>query len=269
MLSQGHGGGEATDFSTPLPSGVSESAYGTPSKWPASLQAYTVTVSAFGYPAALFWGEEFVRFHNEAWSNISGNDQQGQKQRGILSADAFTALTAALHGGKPKRVEATELLPTDKFHKGEHTVLISPVFEDQDAVGLLVQLYPKLLEPGQSQNTTGHVQIASDSDDKAAASREQGDFSELGSVANELPIDEHVSRTTPHRQPLHADLMPVIAILLSLRTSLALRTCNTRSQGSGRVRKSLTWSLIGLDWVLMTVSGQSTVLRSDYASQRG
>lgn len=188
---------DADGFRTPLPLGGAESALGPAKDWPETLKAYSLTIASFPYPAAVFYGEEMVTFHNQAWADVAGVDEQGQKQRGRLKADAWEALSSALSGGKPKNVDATQLL--GKGASGSVTsdtykpVLISPLFDTEggDAVGLLAQLI--LQNPGSpshgSNNQSADTPTPSLVEHPSPKDR-QLDISELGNVSD-FPLDEH------------------------------------------------------------------------------
>lgn len=91
-----------------------------------------------------------VLLHNHEWEKTCGVRDQGQKQRGRLSADAFNALIASLHGGVPKTVDSRALVRANSPDNATHyTVLISPLSSgadraDKRAEGSLVQLIPQL-----------------------------------------------------------------------------------------------------------------------------
>jgi hypothetical protein len=122
---------------------------GLPETWPVVLRACSKTTSSLAYPAAVFWGEDMVLVHNCEWTKINGPHDQGQKRRGKLSANAFNALSASLHGGAPKTIDSFALFrdcPTTETTL--YTVLISPLFGNPDsngsgASGSLVQLIPQ------------------------------------------------------------------------------------------------------------------------------
>ncbi|KAK1039748.1 hypothetical protein LTR74_018732, partial [Friedmanniomyces endolithicus] len=113
---------EKSAFDNPLPGSENtweDSPLGPPNRWPDAVQAFGLTLSSFAYPAAAFWGEEFILLHNERWTQVGGVDQQGQRQRGNLSADAFNALSSALHGGQPKRISSQALLRCENEDEAE------------------------------------------------------------------------------------------------------------------------------------------------------
>ncbi|KAK4888991.1 hypothetical protein LTR27_012167 [Elasticomyces elasticus] len=150
---------EKLAFDHPLPASEDtweDSPLGPPNRWPDAVQAFSLMISSFVYPAAIFWGEEFVLLHNEQWTQVGPVDQQGQRQRGNLSAHPFNALSSALHGGQPKRISSQALLrcePEDEAEK--YIALISPLFDRerklQNASGLLAQLLPNQDGLGEEQ----------------------------------------------------------------------------------------------------------------------
>ncbi|KAF2771663.1 hypothetical protein EJ03DRAFT_325315 [Teratosphaeria nubilosa] len=173
--------------------------FGAPESWPDELKAFSMTVSCFPYPACIFWGEELVLLHNEQWTQVEGNVSahgQGQKQRGKLSADVFQALTAALRGGMPQRIQSSDLLRSDAGDddRGSTTVLISPLFTDEKGqpCGLMAQLLPNSKQGRQKlQQGFGSYHEERKGDDDPAQRPQQFDMSKLGSVVDSIPLDEH------------------------------------------------------------------------------
>ncbi|KAK5675172.1 hypothetical protein LTS10_012246 [Elasticomyces elasticus] len=186
---------ETWEVSDQLPGGEAvwkNSVLGHPSKWSKALQSYALTLSSFAYPAGIFWGEEFILLHNEAWTEASGHVQQGQRQRGNLTADGFRALSSALHGGQQKKVASQELLGgSSKDQKEKYTVLLSPLFAENSrksgAAGLLAQMLPK---PDKDRKRKGSG--SSDSGDSIIESTDRKvNISELGTGIDNIPLDEH------------------------------------------------------------------------------
>ncbi|KAK4540592.1 hypothetical protein LTR36_009122 [Oleoguttula mirabilis] len=195
------------------------SSLGSPDKWPDAVQALSLTLASFSYPAALFWGEEFVLLHNEEWTKVGGASEQGQGQRGNMGADAFNALSSALRGGEPKRIPSQALLRSDPENNAEkYVVLISPLFDNESeretASGLLAQLFPKQSrrkdperdrkqhrEQDRKQDGSGEegreLKSAADGDAVGVSSGNSqsqdkpAEISELGTITNDLPLDEH------------------------------------------------------------------------------
>lgn len=187
------------DFRNPLPVGSRDSVWGAVGDWPETLQAFSLTIASFAYPAAVFFGQELALFHNRAWADVVGIEGQGQKQRGTLGPDAWNALHTALHGGKPRRLDAKQLLATaagKTLPDVYRPVLLSPLFssESEEAVGVLAQLIP--IDPpkrlpgkdGDDEDAGRSVQ-ASARDDSTQLNHV--DISELGKVVDEFPLDEH------------------------------------------------------------------------------
>jgi signal transduction histidine kinase/CheY-like chemotaxis protein len=195
-------------FDNPLPGDATvweKCALGKPETWPEALKAFAVTVSSFPYPTCVFWAEEFILLHNDEWTKAGGIDgQQGQKQRGELSADAFNGLSSALHGGAPKRVSSRALLRGDSMEKAEeYTVLLSPLFDGQcdkeGASGVLAQMLPRPLhqtkrskhsaKEGSSFGNQGHANNNLKKSD--GSPNQELDISQLGTVVDNVPLDEH------------------------------------------------------------------------------
>lgn len=203
--SEAHSHSSFPGFDCPIPGDDDiwrESPVGVPSEWPCSLQAFTLTLASFVYPAAVFWGEEFVLLHNQQWEKAGGIPEQGQLQRGHLSADAFNGLSAALRGGMPRRIPSSSILRSDQAK--DYTVLLSPLFDDQSssegAHGLLAQLLPKSdIRGGNASEgeksmpeggTTGNGSLDANLEDPKM-NGPQLDISRLGTVADNVPLDEH------------------------------------------------------------------------------
>ncbi|KAK3619172.1 hypothetical protein LTR22_026084 [Elasticomyces elasticus] len=142
---------DPTGVSDHLPGGEAvwkDSVLGHHQLWSNELQSYALTLSCFPYPAAVYWGEELILLHNEAWTEAGCKAEQGQPQRGTLTVDGFWALSSALHGGQQKKITSRELLRTnDEEQHEKFTVLISPLFIEHSrkagAAGLLAQMLPK------------------------------------------------------------------------------------------------------------------------------
>ncbi|KAK5137364.1 hypothetical protein LTR08_008942 [Meristemomyces frigidus] len=198
-------------FDNPLPGGEGvwkDSALGLAAGWPDAVQALSLILASLAYPAAVLWGEELVLLYNEEWTNVGGVDQQGQRQKGKLSADAYGALSSALHGGQPRHIPSHALLRGENQNEAEkYTVLISPLFDDQSnaegASGLFAQLLPQKDGQSQTQKLKRRKEEISEqksqSDDGSPrrdgfAPRRKGpvlDTSKLGTVADNTPLDEH------------------------------------------------------------------------------
>lgn len=181
-----------SDFPNPLPGDWSRSSLGSAANWPRFLQTLSLTISAFAYPAAIFFGEELVLLQNEAWVSAGGFGQQGEAQRGRLSADLFDALSVSLGGGTPKRLRSHQILQTKPSE--DYTVLLSPLFDDvkndDDAIGVLAQLVPRS-DVDKSSNGLTHSRSASVSNAGNALDHQEIDQSEYDDVVDKWPIDEH------------------------------------------------------------------------------
>ncbi|KAI0474893.1 two component histidine kinase 1 [Xylariaceae sp. FL0804] len=183
------------EFCNPLPGDKAlweKSSVGPAADWPKTLQAHSVTVSSFPYPAAIFWGEELVLLHNEAWQQSGGIAEQGQKQRGSLSPDSWKALSSSFHGKKPIRIGSRHILRNDS-DEDEHNVLVSPLFADGDdprfVTGVMAQLLPKSdaeCEP-RRRATPENRRPAGPSD----INSDPLNLSRLGESVDNLPLDQH------------------------------------------------------------------------------
>jgi hypothetical protein len=122
---------------------------GSSNTWPESLRDLSKAIVSFPHPACVFWGEAMISVHNQEWTTATGLDDQGRKQRGKLSEDAFDALNASLLGKPQKRVDSLAFSTHDQNGEASnHVVSISPLFDEatpkeDGAHGSLVQLIRK------------------------------------------------------------------------------------------------------------------------------
>lgn len=187
---------KTVEFASPLPGDEeiwSRSNLGSAPKWPRALQALSLTIASFAYPAAIFWGEEFILLHNELWMSAGGVNEQGQPQRGSLSPDAWDSLSASLHGGKPRKLRSQHLLRAKQGSEEDCTVLLSPVFDDEktdEAVGVLAQLMPR-----HDVEDLGSGFLRSKSPSTSSASnvleRQETDQIDYEDAIDKWPLDEH------------------------------------------------------------------------------
>jgi PAS domain-containing protein len=169
--------------------------------WPEALRACNKTISFLAYPAAVFWGEDMVLLHNCEWTKINGPHDQGQKQRGKLSADAFNALSASLHGGGPKSINSSGLFrDCPATEVAQYTVLISPLFGDthsdgSSASGSLVQLMPQPsgFVSAKLDVKSGLSLLTEDleADEEREVLKTDCDMRKLGQTTNSISFDEH------------------------------------------------------------------------------
>lgn len=171
-----------------------QSPLGIQETWSEALRSYTKTIVSFAYPACIFWGEEMILLQNREWTTVTGLHDQGQKQRGKLSADAFDALSASLHGGIPRRVDSGAFLGDTFAPKlPRYTTLISPLFDsadtgEHDADGSLVQLIPEpdLYNCGRNEKQCSLPGLWRPKKPESGC-----DVSQLGDVLENISFDEH------------------------------------------------------------------------------
>ncbi|KAK0927956.1 hypothetical protein LTR29_017528 [Friedmanniomyces endolithicus] len=181
---------DPTSLSEQLPGGRDgwrDSVLGQPKGWSKALQSYARTLSSFAYPAGIFWGEELILLHNDAWIGAGGKAEQGQRQRGNLGADTFRALSSALHGGQQKKIASRDLLRSDSEDQDERfTVLVSPLFADDgpkaEVAGLLAQMFPK-------HDSDGEEEIK-DRDTPSMGTAKPDDIVKHDKI-DSVPLDEH------------------------------------------------------------------------------
>ncbi|KAK0252425.1 hypothetical protein LTS09_012543 [Friedmanniomyces endolithicus] len=181
---------DLASLSGQLPSGRHgwrDSVLGQPKGWSLVLRSYARTLSSFAYPAGIFWGEELVLLHNNAWIGAGGKALQGQSQRGYVGIDTFRDLSAALHGGQPRMISSRDLLRSGSKDQAERfTVLISPLFADDGpeakAVGLLTQMLPKHNDDAEEE--------AKDRDTPGITKAKFDHFAKDGTI-DRVTLDEH------------------------------------------------------------------------------
>lgn len=187
-------------FSNPLPGSADDwnsCSLGPPDQWPTALQAYCVTLASFAYPAAIFWGDEFNLLHNHAWDQAGGISEQCKPQRGSLTADAWKALQAALHGGVQRLMTSNEILRSKSnpdADDGEYIVLISPLFANNaKAHGVMAQLVPRQSD-GPETLRRQKPRLQGQVFDKAGLG-DQADANSTGAewddAVDGIPLDEH------------------------------------------------------------------------------
>ncbi|KAF2213274.1 hypothetical protein CERZMDRAFT_121011 [Cercospora zeae-maydis SCOH1-5] len=116
--------------------------------WPRALRGHAVTISALPYAAAVFWDEKFTLFHNAAWGDVGGTQNQGQPQQDCLSPETREVIKAVKWRGIPKEIQGHDLLRSAGNATGhQSTVIASPLLEygtaGLEAKAVLVQLLPK------------------------------------------------------------------------------------------------------------------------------
>lgn len=122
---------------------------GMPETWSESLWGLSKAIMSFPHPACVFWGEAMISIHNNEWTKATGLNDQGKEQRGQLSADAVTALSAPLLGKAQNRVDSAAFFQHNAGDDdGNYIVSIGPLFgkailEQAGAGGSLVQLIRK------------------------------------------------------------------------------------------------------------------------------
>lgn len=115
-------------------------------QWPVELRAYSLTIAAFAYPAAIIWDSEFLLFQNHAWTDKDGGRYQGQSQRGRLSNDTLDTLRSVTDRGIPKEMPFHDFLRDESTNSiFPFTAVLSPL-SPQTKGGphaVMVQLLPK------------------------------------------------------------------------------------------------------------------------------
>lgn len=170
-----------------------KSAVGPPKTWKSTLNSFASFVTTLPHPGALFWGDELVLIHNEAWKIAAdGAAAQGQKQKGTLSDEALSLLRTAMLG-KPRQCLQADLFLNKKAQDGRsYQALLSPIMEREEKVasGVLVQLFEmSSQQETQRDKQQGMLQRVHD-----ALSSGSGDNEKIRSdksLLDDLPLDEN------------------------------------------------------------------------------
>ncbi|PPJ50060.1 hypothetical protein CBER1_05076 [Cercospora berteroae] len=187
----GRGDGPEPD-ENPLPGGVEtwrECPFGQYKDWPRPLRSYAATVSALPYAAAVFWGDNLTLFHNKAWGEVGGVQNQGQHQLECLSAETKEVVKAVKSRGIPKEFQGHDLLrDAANATRQQSTAIASPLLDHSvakiEAAAVLVQLLPRpmlyrLLEMGRGERGTVV--------DRSGADNPNEDSPQVDNA----PLDEH------------------------------------------------------------------------------
>jgi hypothetical protein len=150
--------------------------------WPEELRAYALTISSLPYPSALFWDDDFVLLHNNAWENMGGIAAQGQPQKDSLSKATLNTLKAVREHGIPKEVRTRDIIQEITSESRQvSTCILSPLMPK----GVMIQLLPK---PMMYQS----LQIGGGRPDKVNYETVMNDDdSDAEQTGDKIPIDEH------------------------------------------------------------------------------
>jgi len=97
-----------------------ETKFGEPASWPESLKsALSISLNS-GFPIAIYWGDDFSLFYNDAWSTIPGDKhpwalgKPGAEVWPEIWAGLIAEFKSVLSGGKSIRSD-NSLLPMFRF----------------------------------------------------------------------------------------------------------------------------------------------------------
>lgn len=187
---QGAFGHDGSDDANPLPGeqgAWEKSGLGSYHKWSAEVRGYATTAAALTYPAAVFYGSEFVILHNKAWAKAGGSRTQGQCQINTLSAATVAILTSVIERGIPQEIQDHDLLQDESTNaKQFSTAIVSPLLAPSkgNSQTVLVQLLPKPLL--YRAPLTGHCEAGT-----AAESSGPVVPHDAAQILDSAPIDEH------------------------------------------------------------------------------
>ncbi|KAK4506200.1 hypothetical protein PRZ48_004165 [Zasmidium cellare] len=158
-------------------------------KWPAPLKAHVLTVSNLPYPAAIFWGDEYIVLHNQAWEDAAEVHKQGLPQKDSLSPAILRILESVATRRIPKEIQSRDLIKeTVLALKQASTAILSPLIgaKQDHAEGILVQLLPQpmLYQSLQLSGGSGGRNAEYGGNDREVDS-------EMAKAVDNAPIDEH------------------------------------------------------------------------------
>lgn len=115
-------------------------------QWPAELEGYSATIAALVYPAAVFYDDDLLLFHNQAWHNGQDLGAQGQPHAERLSSDTVGVVRSVIARGIPKEIQEHDFLKAHgTLDNQPSTAIISPLLPPHNgsSKAALVQLLPK------------------------------------------------------------------------------------------------------------------------------
>lgn len=114
--------------------------------WPDTIGDLSQALMALSHPAAIYWGDDLMLFHNEAWEDAAGGvDRQRTPQRHALTTNAVAVLLTVSHGGKAGALRGEDLLNIDRCETDSHVLLSQIPGVGADYVtGVIAQLIPKI-----------------------------------------------------------------------------------------------------------------------------
>jgi signal transduction histidine kinase/CheY-like chemotaxis protein len=149
-------------------------------------------LSTLSHPASIFWGDELILLHNEAWSAATGGGygEQGQPQLELLTTDAARALRSSFYGGTPMAVQSRDLLRSHGKESQDHVVLLSPLLEADTwvAKGVMAQLFPAPDSPEPDASPGRPHELPASSQELQQQRRPSNMTSKR---IHEIPLDEH------------------------------------------------------------------------------
>jgi nitrogen fixation/metabolism regulation signal transduction histidine kinase len=122
-----------------------DSPLGPLDKWEPDLRTFSCFITTLPHPAALFWGDELVLVHNEAWKTAAdGAAVQGKAQKEVLKEDALSLLRTAMMGRTRQSLQSEMFMNNEAQDGVSYQALLSPVMDNKRnnvARGVLVQLF--------------------------------------------------------------------------------------------------------------------------------
>lgn len=117
---------------------------GPAAKWPKKLQSLAPFVLGLTHPAAIFWGAKLIVICNRAWSeHARGHAKQGTAPSRSLSDDTIKAIRTYYEGRVARPIAGSELLDNHPQETEKCSVMCSPIHEEENTAGVLVQILCK------------------------------------------------------------------------------------------------------------------------------
>lgn len=121
-----------------------ENDLGPANKWPECLQSLVPFIFTLSHPAAVFWGDKLVMVYNKAWEATAHTAlRQGKSSSDSFSGDTTKILREYSQGRISRAIAASEL---STHHVGDTEmppVVCSPVLDQKEVSGVLVQIFCK------------------------------------------------------------------------------------------------------------------------------
>ncbi|KAK3065186.1 hypothetical protein LTS18_006736 [Coniosporium uncinatum] len=127
-----------------------ESPLGPIDGWSSCLRSFTQFTSTLPHPAAIYWGQDLILVHNDAWKQAAGGDTTlGKSHVDELSKETVSILRATIVGRTARSVQCHHLL--QNWPSDHNAITLSPLIEKDEVGGVVAQLF---LSPSQFKDET-------------------------------------------------------------------------------------------------------------------